>query len=263
MVEKWAKIPGFPKYEISNLGRIERIWSTKRTPVKVCKSDNYIYASLSYAPYKSKQINVPRIMDQCFEEHIYRDHSNDDLEGEIWKDVVGWENYYEVSNLGRVRTRCHMRLSRCGSEIPVNVKMKQSYLDEDGYARISLYRGDESKLVGIHRVVAEAFIPNPENKPQVNHINGIKTDNRVENLEWVTNTENMQHSIKEGLRDTHVSSRPVIRLEDNKVFESIAELHREIGGHYNEIVHILKESNNESVSIYGQHYKYKLESEQK
>lgn len=253
MEEKWAKIPGFPNYEISNTGKIERVGKTKRTPVKVCRSVNYLYASIAYAPRKYKQINVKTTMDQCFTEHVYTDHSNDDLPGEIWKDVVDWEGSYEVSNLGRVRSKLRFVNGKNGCKVPRQPKIKESYLDEDGYPRISLYDGSRSKLMGVHRIVAQAFVPNPENKPEVNHINGDKEDNCAENLEWVTNLENIRHSIETGLRDPNTSSISVLRLEDNKHFKSIAELHREIGGNYREIAHLLRVSD-KPACINGQHY---------
>ncbi len=76
-------------------------------------------------------------------------------------------------------------------------KLKQS--KRNGYLCVSLCNNGFSKSFNVHRIIAEAFIPNPENKPQVNHINGIKTDNRVENLEWVTQSENTIHALSIGL----------------------------------------------------------------
>lgn len=108
---------------------------------------------------------------------------------EVWKDVVGYEDYFRISSLGRV-------YSKRTSKILKQCKNKAGY-----YTISSRIGGRAGKAIclRIHRLIAEAFIPNPANKPFINHINGIKTDNSIANLEWVTAQENIVHAYSTGL----------------------------------------------------------------
>lgn len=101
-----------------------------------------------------------------------------------WRDVPSWEGLYQVSDEGEIR--------RLTTNHPT--------LMDNGYLYASFYDKPRKQQKGLHRVVAEAFIPNPDNKAEVNHINGDKTDNRVENLEWVSSKENTEHALINGLK---------------------------------------------------------------
>lgn len=126
---------------------------------------------------------------------------------EIWKEIEGFEGRYEVSNLGRIRTVKNIQRfwSKTSGEwkleerIIATNKIRKSFKNNSGYLRVGLKDKDKLKTCLVHQLVAQAFIPNLENKKNVNHINGDKTDNRVENLEWVTQKENMKHAVQTGL----------------------------------------------------------------
>lgn len=106
---------------------------------------------------------------------------------EIWKPVKDYEEIYEISSLGRIRRIKGRILKQCLRA---------------GYFAVDLSFKGKRKTKSIHRLIAEHFIDNLENKPEVNHINGVKTDNRIKNLEWVTTSENRIHAYKNGLETT-------------------------------------------------------------
>ena len=107
---------------------------------------------------------------------------------EIWKPVKDYEGLYEVSNLGKVKSYWY------GSERFLKLKK-----DKRNYRLICLCANNEVKTLKVHRLVAQAFIPNPENKLEVNHKDGDKANNSVENLEWCTRSENNKHAFQTGL----------------------------------------------------------------
>ena len=100
---------------------------------------------------------------------------------EIWKDIKGYEGFYQVSNMGRVKN--------------IKGKIRKSRIIKSGYVIIDLNKNCHKKTYYVHRLVAETFIPNTENKPEVDHINTDKTDNRVENLRWATRKDNQNNPL--------------------------------------------------------------------
>ena len=112
--------------------------------------------------------------------------------GEFWKPIYGYEGLYEVSNFGRVKS-VKFKKSR----------LKTLYKNEKGYLYTYLYKNGVREKLRIHRLVALAFIPNPENKPTVNHIDEDKSNNKVSNLEWATYKEQMQAgTVKQRISET-------------------------------------------------------------
>lgn len=115
---------------------------------------------------------------------------------EIWKDIPGYEGFYQVSNMGRVKHLVEWRGNDYSARYISNPKIVLPHLDCNGYERIRLFMWGKGKPYRIHRLVAKAFIPNPNNYPQINHIDEDKTNNRVDNLEWCTQTYNNKYGTR-------------------------------------------------------------------
>ena len=168
----------------------------------------------------------------------------ENLEREEWRDIEGYEGKYQISNKGRVKSLNYRNSGKEG--------LMKPYKNEGGYLKVNLKGKDKYKLLSIHRLVANAFIPNPENKPCINHKSENKTENFVENLEWVTHRENnnwgtrIERIIKANKKSGHYDrlkatcSKPVaqIDLETNEVIKiwfSTREVQREKGFNHQHI----------------------------
>ena len=134
---------------------------------------------------------------------------------EEWRDIKGYEGLYQVSNLGRVRSlNCRGHKGCIGILTP--------RLDGKGYEMVALYKEGKARNTKVHRLVAQAFIPNPNNYPQVNHKDENKTNNDVKNLEWCTNEYNHNY----GTRNERVAkslSKKVICITTGEIFNSMRE----------------------------------------
>lgn len=141
----------------------------------------------------------------------YQNLSLEDMPGEEWRDIPGWEGYYQISNLGRVKSVSHTNFQ--GKTFKTRI-LRQT-IGTKGYFRVRLY--DKGKQCGFHvaRLVALAFIGNPDGKPTIDHINGDKSDNRVENLKWATHHENQMNPILRKRRSEIMRSEERVLINKN------------------------------------------------
>ena len=172
----------------------------------------------------------------------------ENLLNEIWKDIKNYENLYQDSNYGRVKRlgvyRTSARYYKKGRYYPT--KIMTSSIGKHGYCCVQLFDYSGSfKTIRIHRLVAEAFIPNPKNKPQVNHKDGNKENNKIDNLEWCTNGENGKHAWDNNLRtknfgkDNYISRKVLQYTSDKKLikeWDCIKDISRSLGYNYGYII---------------------------
>ena len=161
------------------------------------------------------------------------------MEEEKWQPILGWERY-SISNYGRVKNN-------------KTNKIKSTFINNSGYKCVQLYNNNLMKHFLIHRLVAEAFIPNPNNLSDVNHKNENKEDNTLDNLEWVSHKENCSYG-ERNKKAVIKNSRPIICIETGEEFLNATEIKKKYG-YDNSLIHkCCKGQYNQS---YGFHWKYK------
>lgn len=154
---------------------------------------------------------------------------------EIWKDIIGYEGYYQVSSIGRVKSMARERIYKNGYR-PLQEKILNPSYNSRRYYTVVLQKNGVKSTKTVHRLVADVFIPNHLNKKTVNHIDGNKSNNNISNLEWSTYSENNQHAIDTGLRksywtgkkkDNSYHNKKVIQYDENMIklheYKSITE----------------------------------------
>lgn len=245
--EIWKEIPGLGgKYLLSSAGAIKNA----RTGHNICifpPGTQCARASAQLYPDGSKQyvtVHIDDIMAQVFLDappksvvyYIDGNLSNNDISNlslirpeeafdstEIWRPVPGYEDTYEVSNKGNFRS-LRRKISHSRQGYNQRQQLLHTYDPKKfDYICVGLWRNGKCKQMLLHRLVAQVFIPNPGNKPYVNHIDGNRRNNCVENLEWCTPQENTQHAIRTGLQQkVWDNSVPIYCKELNMTFPTIS-----------------------------------------
>lgn len=151
---------------------------------------------------------------------------------EIWKDIEGFEGYYQVSNLGRVKSLDRWVRNSEKSKRFVPSQIMADVSDKDGYRELILHKNGKKKTYKVHRIVAQTFIPNPDNLPEVNHRDDNKSNNEVDNLEWCDRTYNNTYNGKAkrtGLTQGKRINQYTLDGEFIRTWNTIHEPEHEIG----------------------------------
>lgn len=254
--ERWKTIPGFPNYEVSDAGNAKRVGKSKNlkqfggritvyrgknNPIRLHidevvsflfigkKPDDHIIWHINGNCHDNRVENL-KYVPKCY-------YDMESIEGEDWRDIPGYEGYYQVSNWGRVR--CLERFvyrgkSHKGVDIyqRVDARILALHNTATGYHSVMLHKEGKTKRVLIHRIVALVFIPNTLFRPEINHKDGNRKNNLVwvnedgtideskTNLEWCNRIENLLHASRV-LHSMKYHGKPVRCVETNEVFPSI------------------------------------------
>lgn len=260
----WKQIPNFDNYEASEEGEIRNKKTGKILKPSIHSDGTGVPLVSLVNEYGTSILEVRSVVASTFLdvdlnkkplpkfEYIdgnkfnnavtnLRIKSAESLEDEEWKPIVDFETSYAVSNLGRVkrleRTDKYIRKDT-GREVERHVgELILKLGDNQGYYEVNLREGEKSEYRRVHRMVAAAFIPNPNNLPEVNHKNGNKHDNDVSNLEWCDRQYNVQHSIQIGLRPsakgTDRSAKEILCVETGQRFKNAKQVAAEFNLSYN------------------------------
>ena len=185
---------------------------------------------------------------------------------EKWKDVAGYEGLYQVSNLGRIKSVERYRDNHGKPQI-IHEKIKNTRTKNSGYLITDLYKNNKRKSVMIHRVVASAFLPVEERKETVNHKDGNKFNNNVENLEWSSFSEQNKHFYKKRLKSkenikkavtamNEKSARKILCVETNEIFDSLSDASLYSKGDRKGVPLIVRSAKTKTTTAYGYHWNY-------
>ena len=208
MEETWKPITGYEGlYEISSTGRVKSLPRFRNTGSRGYYSKEKILTPIRTCQVNlwkggiKKTVSINQLMSIAFPS------SREPLEGLLIKDIKGYEGLYAVSSCGKVWSYSN------------NKFLMPRHQRKTGYDKVHLGKDGKIRDFLVHRLVAEAFIPNPENKPQVNHLDENKTNNHVENLEWATRRENINYGTH-NIRVAKANSRAVLCVETGLIYES-------------------------------------------
>lgn len=168
------------------------------------------------------------------------------MNAEIWADILGYEGYYQISSLGNVRSVDRTITQSNGHSIQLRGRPKKLSTDKDGYKGCTLSMNGVNTYPRVHRLVAKAFIPNPNNLREVNHIDGNKCNNCFNNLEWVTRAGNEHHAIIFGLKrkrqsGEHVHPVQVYCKQTDIIYKSIKDASEQLNLNYDYLGECIRE----------------------